>query len=118
MKRSFQTDSAISRFLSCSGRWTRKCGVFLTFLGVLLFAVHPLFHSEITPRHRADSSSSVPDHCTLCQTQHQTMPADPGMVSFQLMDAPVLPVFEFRTQLEYEEPALRAASPRAPPRTA
>lgn len=92
-----------------------KLGVLLAFVAGGVFAAHPVFHSGLAEARAADTRPTTVHHCALSPTQlHSADPAPPTL-DFSLPISPKLPPLYDQTELRFDEPALRALSPRAPP---
>lgn len=87
----------------------------LALLAGLAFTVHPIVHHDAGARPTPNSHQSVPDHCTLCQTQHESAPPEtPAFTAQEPLPTAPAPLFD-QTPVLPEEPLLFSSPPRGPP---
>lgn len=87
----------------------------LALFSGLLYAAHPVIHPGLDLSHGTQSQSSVPDHCTLCQPNHEGTPTESAASLLATFDPPSPTPLLYVSPFRVEEPTAGSVSPRAPP---
>jgi hypothetical protein len=99
---------------SLGGPWMLATLSMALFSGVL-YAAHPVVHPGLDLSHGTHSQSSVPDHCTLCQPNHDGAPTESMAALLETFDYPAPTPLLYVSPFRVEDPTVGSISPRAPP---